>query len=1764
VHTSSSQGRRCTGKFQRYLASLPGNLSGGLRRAARTRHGRRSPTLLELLEERVMLSLPAGWADVDINGSTPAGSANYVSGVYTDVGGGTGFASGATSDKFNFANKSFSGDATLVARITSLASTSTEPMAGIAFRDSTSAGALFGALTVRYWDQVVGTTHTPRQEVDFSFRNSANGAIHTISWDLDSRLSAGQPIWLQIIRSGDLFMASYGTGTSQPTAWTNADVETIHMNSTALAGLAVTSGSTSYTATSTLDNVSLSQTVPASFFSWNTDSSPHAPQITVAQTDFSYNGTPTTLAWRAGHTDLTLNTGNIQGSFDMYMANNPTMRVDKYSLMMTVFQPTGNPTLGGDWNDDMQAWYATHPQYDIEDAFLHKNGVRMAVHIWDNDRWVLNPADPGNIAYSIDRLGRLIGDASGTFLDEYGTTSNLNGSDEFPVAADLQTAEINLLAALHAALPTKGIHPNNASYMNTFALNCALAAGGVNEEMALNPFSNPSTFFSYNNTLIAAGDYAQPVMSTKLGTMDSQYASGTGGFASFNPGNDVTPGGRLLVDAMAQYYLVVPAPNTNFALQWVSDSYSDSYTNWRNIEAVNIGAPQGTKYTYQSGTDPLGYTYSVYARNFDKALVLDRAHTDYSNVNDYGDNTAITVNLPTTDPVTGQPVSWKIVRSDGTLSASAVTSVQLRRVESVILMKVERLGTPATVANLTATATSSSQINLSWLNYSPDATHFLIERKTGAGGTYAQIASVSGSTTTYSDTNRSPGTTYYYRIRSQTGALVDSAYSLEANATTQGTLSVPAAPSGLTAAPASSSEIDLAWTDNSSNETGFEIDRATNNTFTTGLTTFTVGSNVTTYQSTGLSAGATYYYRVRATNSSGDSSNSNTASNTTQSQGSALVLQADKDTFVWSPESYYNLDNYGASTSMVAQRYSTDDGPVAMVGFNDANLDSSAAGASAATLTLTVAPSPTYHSETTGVYTDKTMTTNSDTITYEVFGMVDASSYSSGDAHENNWVEGARTGDAGHSGTPGEAIWYQSGTGSEVPGLNYSGSYSDIQGHFAAGSITDLGSFTLACNAAPGTTVNFSSADLLAFLNADTNDSVSFYIVAQTTEAKYTTTAFYTREGATEEENYALAPTLTITPNVAKVIQATKDTFVWSPESYYNLDNYGASTSMVAQRYGASDGPVAMVAFSDPDLDSSAASASAATLKLTVAPSPTYHSKTTTTYTDKTMTTNADTITYKVFGMVDVSSYSSGDAHENNWSEGIRTGDPGHSGTPGEAIWYQSGTGSEVPGLNYSGSYSDIQGHFAAGSITDLGSFTLACNAAPGTTVNFSSPALLDFLNADSNNNVSFYIVAQTTEAKYTTTAFYTREGAAAEGNDTLAPTLTITPTVSKVIEANKDTFVWTAEQYYNLDNYGASTSMVAQRYGASDGPVAMVGFSDPDLDSSAASASAATLTLTIAPSPTYHSKTTTTYTDNTLTTNSDIITYEVFGMVDASSYSSGDAHENNWVEGARTGDPGTSGTTGQAIWYQSGTGSEVPGLNYSGSYSDIQGHFAAGSITDLGSFTLACNAAPGTTVNFSNAALLNFLKADSNNSASFYIIAQTTEAKYTATAFYTREGATAQGDNALAPTLTIGSAMHLDVAPLTDSHAPKLNMALLSRVKRQAIAAWEAVGLTPAQTDALNHVQWTITDLPDGLLGETIGSQVLIDDNALGYGWSVGPHVSPNKVDLLTVLEHELGHVLGLPDLDPQSHPLDLMDDTLSVGKRLTISPYDVNVLKL
>jgi chitodextrinase len=185
--------------------------------------------------------------------------------------------------------------------------------------------------------------------------------------------------------------------------------------------------------------------------------------------------------------------------------------------------------------------------------------------------------------------------------------------------------------------------------------------------------------------------------------------------------------------------------------------------------------------------------------------------------------------------------------------------------------------TPSTPAGLTATAVSSSRINLSW-SASMDnvaVTGYRVFRN-GA------LLQTLGNVTTYANTGLAASTTYSYAVRALDAADNVSELSSSASATTQASADTvaPSTPTGLVATAVSSSQINLSWTASTDNVgvTGYRI-------FRDGALIQTVG-NVTTYANTGLTASTTYSYAVRALDAAGNVSGlSSSASATTQSGG---------------------------------------------------------------------------------------------------------------------------------------------------------------------------------------------------------------------------------------------------------------------------------------------------------------------------------------------------------------------------------------------------------------------------------------------------------------------------------------------------------------------------------------------------------------------------------------------------------------------------------------------------------------------------------------------------------------------------------------------------------------------------------------------------------------------------------------------------------------------------------------------------------------
>ncbi|MGV2335241.1 MAG UNVERIFIED_CONTAM: hypothetical protein LVR18_14385 [Planctomycetaceae bacterium] len=132
------------------------------------------------------------------------------------------------------------------------------------------------------------------------------------------------------------------------------------------------------------------------------------------------------------------------------------------------------------------------------------------------------------------------------------------------------------------------------------------------------------------------------------------------------------------------------------------------------------------------------------------------------------------------------------------------------------------------------------------------------------------------------------------------------------------------------------------------------------------------------------------------------------------------------------------------------------------------------------------------------------------------------------------------------------------------------------------------------------------------------------------------------------------------------------------------------------------------------------------------------------------------------------------------------------------------------------------------------------------------------------------------------------------------------------------------------------------------------------------------------------------------------------------------------------------------------------------------------------------------------------------------------------------------------------------------------LSEELVLRVREQVLAAWATTGLSAEAMARLQSTTVEISDLNDrgmlGLSGAAGTTEIWLDDDALGYGWSftdaadldgdgaADVDVPAGTIDLATVMAHEYGHLLGWQDLDPQQYPGHLMAGELESGERRSV----------
>ncbi|MEI2610278.1 MAG: LamG-like jellyroll fold domain-containing protein [Candidatus Promineifilaceae bacterium] len=121
------------------------------------------------------------------------------------------------------------------------------------------------------------------------------------------------------------------------------------------------------------------------------------------------------------------------------------------------------------------------------------------------------------------------------------------------------------------------------------------------------------------------------------------------------------------------------------------------------------------------------------------------------------------------------------------------------------------------------------------------------------------------------------------------GAITGANWSWGAGAPFNIVITPPLAPTTLTATATGTNQIDLAWSDNATNEANYELERSTTGAGGPFTLLIILGANTTSYSNTGLGFSTSYCYRVRAANGAGNSAYTPVACATTPPPGNNAI-----------------------------------------------------------------------------------------------------------------------------------------------------------------------------------------------------------------------------------------------------------------------------------------------------------------------------------------------------------------------------------------------------------------------------------------------------------------------------------------------------------------------------------------------------------------------------------------------------------------------------------------------------------------------------------------------------------------------------------------------------------------------------------------------------------------------------------------------------------------------------------------------------------
>ena len=208
----------------------------------------------------------------------------------------------------------------------------------------------------------------------------------------------------------------------------------------------------------------------------------------------------------------------------------------------------------------------------------------------------------------------------------------------------------------------------------------------------------------------------------------------------------------------------------------------------------------------------------------------------------------------------GVRYNYRIVAKKGQTQTAVSNSSVIATPETVVVPPVTLPAPPATVttpSNLVATPTSASNIQLTWTDTANDQTGFQIFRDSDNSGNFAFLTTTTSPS--YTDFALQSGVSYSYEVLAFNGA-VTSASSNQVSAVT-----LPSAPSALSAVSLTANSIQLSWVPGAGSVTGYTVP-ARQGGDGQWVTVANLDANTTSFTDVSLPSNTTYSYQVIATN----------------------------------------------------------------------------------------------------------------------------------------------------------------------------------------------------------------------------------------------------------------------------------------------------------------------------------------------------------------------------------------------------------------------------------------------------------------------------------------------------------------------------------------------------------------------------------------------------------------------------------------------------------------------------------------------------------------------------------------------------------------------------------------------------------------------------------------------------------------------------------------------------------------------------------